>query len=47
MKLNEPVYEKNVNSERSGEPAQSRQSICSHKYSKDIDNKTLLDPVDI
>ena len=42
MKLNEPVYEKNVN-----RLVSSRQSICSHKYSKDVDNKTLLDPIDI
>ena len=40
MKLNEPVYKKNVNGERSGEPAQSRQRICSHTYSKEVDDNS-------
>ena len=48
MKLIEPIYKKNVNNE----PAQSRQSICSHTCSKDVDyliqaKITLVDPVDI
>ena len=40
MKLNVPVFKKNVNSERSDEPAQSRQSMCSHTYIKDVDDNS-------
>ena len=42
MKLNVPVYQKNVNSERSDEPARPRRLVraCAHTYSKDVDDNS-------